>query len=369
MRATRDDVDARPRTARVAPALDKSAAVAWRLLVVVAAVAVSVWALVRLRLLVLPVIVALFLSAILAPPAHRLAQRGWPRLLATWTVVAGALALVAGAVALMAPQVAGELESLGQDVKAGSERVLTWLTEGPLDLTKSQIQGYVDQASQSLRESSGSITQGALAGAVAAVEAVAGLLLTLVLTFFFVKDGREMWGWFTEQVDARHRHDAQEMGMRAWATLGAYVRGTALIAFVDAVLIGIALLVIGVPLVLPLALLTFFGGFFPVVGAFLAGLVAALVALAAGGPVDMLIVVAVVTVIQQVEGDVLQPMVMGRALKLHPIVVLLALTGGAILAGIAGAFIAVPLAAVVANVTGYLRERRMQGAAVPDAIS
>ena len=179
----------------------------------------------------------------------------------------------------------------------------------------------------------------------------------LVITFFFVKDGKQMWEWVTKHFDDSRRKDVREIGMRSWATLGAYIRGTALIALVDAVLIGIALIIVGVPLVVPLMLITFIGGFFPVVGAFTAGLVAVLVALASGGFFDALIIGAVITLIQQLEGDLLQPLILGRAVKLHPVVVLLSLTAGGILAGVAGAFLAVPTAAVAATIGNYLRNR------------
>jgi putative heme transporter len=166
-----------------------------------------------------------------------------------------------------------------------------------------------------------------------------------------------MWRWFTDQLNDRHRRDADEMGKRAWSTLGSYVRGTALIALIDAVVVALLLLVLGVPLVVPLTLLTFLGAFFPIIGAFVAGMVAALVALVTVGFAKAAVLAAGITILQQVEGDALQPLIMGKALKLHPVVVLLALTAGGIMGGIAGAFLAVPVAAVAAAVAGYLRER------------
>ena len=342
---------------RVSPTFARVAAYAWRFVVIVAAAYLVVYGLVQLRLLVLPVIVALFLSTILAPPAYWLTDKGLPHWLSTWIVVIGSLAVFFGSFALIAPQVAGEVGQLSQDLRSGSRQVLEWASEGPLELSREQVQNFVDQASQRLRENSSTFTQGALAGAIRVVELVAATILMLVITFFFVKDGRQMWEWITKHFDDSRRNEALEIGKRSWATLGAYVRGTALIALVDAVLIGIALLVVGVPLVVPLMLITFVGGFFPVIGAFAAGLVAVLIALAAGGLVDALIIAAVITLIQQLEGDLLQPLIVGRAVKLHPVVVLLALTAGGILGGIAGAFLAVPTAAVAATVGNYLNNR------------
>lgn len=349
---------AQPDGVRVSPAFAKVAAYAWRFVVIAAAAYVIVYGLVQLRLIVLPVIVALLLSTILTPPAHWLTDRGLPHMLSTWVVVIASIAVFIGLFALIAPQVASEVGQMGRDIRSGSEQVLEWASEGPLNLSQEQIENFVDQAGERLRDNSSTLTQGALAGAIRLVELVAATILMLVLTFFFIKDGRQMWDWITKHLAAGHQKDAREIGKRAWATLSAYVRGTALIALVDALLIGIALMVVGVPLVVPLMLLTFIGGFFPVVGAFAAGLVAVLIALATGGLVDALIIAVVITLIQQLEGDLLQPLILGRAVKLHPVVVLLSLTAGAILAGVAGAFLAVPVAAVAASVGNYLKSPR-----------
>ncbi|CAN5652736.1 AI-2E family transporter [soil metagenome] len=330
---------------------------AWRFLVVAAAGYIILLLLVKLRVVVLPVIIALFISTLLVPLAAWLRGKGWPRLLATWTVLLGSLVLIAAVFALLAPQVSDELGELGQSVRSGSEQVLAWLVDGPLNLTRAQVDGYVDRAVSRLQENSSVLTSGVLTGAVVAAEAVAGAVLTLVLVFFFVKDGDNMFSWLTTQFGAGHRHHVQAVGARAWGAMSSYVRGTAVIALVDAILIGIALLVIGVPLVVPLMVLVFFGGFFPLVGAVLAGAVAALVALVTNGPFDALLVVGAVTIIQQVEGDVLQPVVLGRAVRLHPVVILLALTAGAVLGGIAGAFLAVPVTAVATSVGSYAREQ------------
>jgi predicted PurR-regulated permease PerM len=331
------------------------AAIAWRVLVIIAAAWVVVAALVRLRVVVLPVIIALLVATLLSPGVELLRRRGVPRLLSAWAVFLGALALVIGIIALLAPQVGTEIDELGRSLQQGFERVLAWLVEGPLDLTREEINRYVERATEAARANTGVITSGVLTGAVKAAEVVAGLVLTLVVVFFLLKDGDVFASWIEEQVRPEHRHHVRAIGQRSWAALSSYVRGTAVIALVDAVLIGIALLVIGVPLVVPLMVLTFLGGFFPLVGAVLAGAVAALVALVSGGPLDALLVAGAVTLIQQVEGDVLQPVVLGRAVRLHPVVILLALTVGAVLAGIAGAFLAVPVTAVATTIGTYVR--------------
>jgi predicted PurR-regulated permease PerM len=244
---------------------------------------------------------------------------------------------------------------VGTSVKEGSTQVINYLARSPFSLSRADVDRYVDSASQEIRANRGLITSGVLAGAVKVGEVIVGLLLTFVLVFFFVKDVEGMYARFTRQFPTRRRASVYELGLKVWATLGAYVRGIALVGLVDAVLIAIALVLIDVPLVIPLALLTFFGSFLPLIGATVAGTVAALVALVSGGLIDALLVGVAILVIQQVEGHVLQPLVLGRAVKLHPVVVILALIAGAILGGIAGAFLAVPVTAVTTVVGSHLK--------------
>ena len=337
--------------------LATAAAYSWRLLIIGAAAVVLIYALVTLRLVVIPIFIALLISTLLVPVANALRRRGIPSLLATWLTMLLAIGVLAGIVYFIVPQVAGELETIRQEAKEGAEDVLTWLTEGPLDLSRAEIDRYIDEASAQLSEQRSSIISGAFKGAYVVAEAIAGFLLTLVLVFFFVKDGdrigRTLLGFFGEE----RRDDIREVAGRAWTTLGAYIRGTAIVGVVDAVFIGAALLILGVPLVAPLAIITFFAAFFPLVGAVMAGILATLIALVTEGFVDAAIVAAVTVGVQQIEGDVLQPIVLGRAVKLHPLVILLSLTAGAIIAGIAGAFLAVPIAAVTTVVVSYMRAK------------
>ncbi|MBW3595532.1 MAG: AI-2E family transporter, partial [Actinobacteria bacterium] len=337
------------------PALDTVAAYSWRLLVTVAAVAVVVYALVVLRLVVIPIFIAVLLATLLVPLAERLRTRGVPSLVATWLVFVGAIGAVVALVSVLAPQVADQLDDLGQDVREGAEAVVTWLVDGPLDLSRNEIDRYIDQVSEQLQERRSRLISGAFRGAYLLVEVIAGLLLTLVLTFFFVKDGDQISNALVGLFPRDRRTDVRAIGRRAWEALGAYMRGTALVGVVDATAIGLALLILGVPLVLPLAIITFFGAFFPLVGAVVAGIVATLVALVTKGFVAALILVGVTIAIQQIEGDVLQPIVLGRAVKLHPVMILLSITAGAIVAGVAGAFLAVPIAAVTSASVAYVR--------------
>ena len=345
------------RAVTVPPSLAKLAAVSWRVLVVGTAAWVIVLLLVELRVVFFPVFISLLLATLLAPAAAALRSRGWSRLLAAWAVLLGFLVFLGAAIAFLAPQVAGELNDVGTSVREGMESLLASLAEGPLELSRSDVDRYLDRALQRLQENSSAIAGGVISGAVLVGEIIAGILLTLVLLFFFVKDGDQMFRWLIDHLPEAQRGHARAMAESAWGALSAYVRGTALVAFVDAVLIGIALLLIGVPLVPALMVLTFLGGFFPLVGAVFAGFVAALVALVSGGLIDALLVVGVVTLIQQLEGDLLQPVLVGRVVKLHPIVVLLSLTAGAVLAGIAGAFLAVPVTAAATAIGSYLYRR------------
>ena len=326
----------------------------------VIAAAALVYALVALRLLFIPIIVAILASTLLRPPVSWLIDKGWPKLLAAWTVFLLAIALIAGTVALLAPRIASQVAEMWSDLQQGSEDLLAWVAQGPFEISREDVSGYVDRLSQSIRENIGAISSGLVAGAIRVIEIVTATVLSLVLTFFFVKDGDQMWAWLVDKFSGRTKEHADNIGVISWRTLTAYVRGMLIIAFVDAALIGAALFILGVPLALPLTIITFFGAFFPLIGATVAGLIATLVALAGSGVVDALIVGGWVIVVQQVEGDVLQPVVMGRAVRLHPVVILLALTAGALLGGIAGAFLAVPTAAVGAAVGHYLRESRLE---------
>jgi predicted PurR-regulated permease PerM len=332
-------------------------AISWRVLVIVAAAALLVAALTRLFLVVFPVILALLLATLLVPPARWLRAHRWPAAPATFAVLLGGLALLGVVGALIVPPFVAQFGELGERVSGGTEQVLDWLARTPLPLSRQQLEQLPERALEQLRGSAGAISSQVVSLLVGTVEAVAGLLLTFVLLFFFVKDGPEMAGWLLARSPASLRGDIAAAASRAWGALGAYLRGIAIVALVDALAIGLGLVIIGVPLVLPLMVLTFFGGFFPIVGATLAGLVAVLVALVSNGVVDALLVGGVVLAVQQLEGDILQPLVFGRTLGLHPVAILLALTAGAVLAGIVGAFLSVPLAAVASAVGNELRLR------------
>ena len=226
----------------------------------------------------------------------------------------------------------------------------------PLGLTPEEVQRAIDTTIKDLE--SGRVADQVMTGALLVTQWIAATILVLVLTFFFVKDGDRLWDWLVSLFADHRRANLDEVGERAWSALSSYVQGVFLVATIDAVLIGIALLVVGVPLAMPLIVLTFVAAFFPIVGSVLAGVAAVLVALVANGVPAAIVILVAIVVVQQLEGNVFYPVVMGRRLRLHPVAILLALTAGGVLAGVAGAFLAIPLAAVTAAVLDFMRERR-----------
>jgi putative heme transporter len=335
--------------------LRAAAAIAWRFLVVVAAIAVIAYVLARLRVVVLPVVFALFAAAVLAPPTLWLRSRRVPRTLAALTVVVGTVLIVAGVIAVLTPRLIGDAEDFGNDVEEGIATVSDWLLEGPLDLTRAELDEYREDALSELRDRADAIAGGVLGGAYLVIEVVAGIILALFLLFFLLRDGDRIWPWAVRLFPPGARAQVDEVGRITWETLGRYLRGVAIVALIDAVFIGLALWLIGVPFVLPLAVLTFIGGFFPIIGAFLAGGAAALIALVANGWFDALLVIIATFAVQQIEGNLLQPIIVGRAVRIHPIAVILAVASGAVIWGVAGAILAVPLVAVASRAASFLR--------------
>ncbi len=333
-----------------------AAAVTWRVgLLAVAVVAVGYVA-GKLLLVVVPVIVALLLATLLVPLAHRLRDRGLHERAASLLVVAAGIAVLALLITMIVPPFVAELGEVGTNVEKGSREAGKVLR--PLGISQAEVDKAIDDGVESLKGSGGKkLAGGALSGAAAALNVLAALLLTLVLTFFFVKDGRRMWTWIVGLLGSRRRDGANELGERMWHVLTGYVHGVALVALIDSLLIGLTLVLVGVPLAMPLTVLTFLAAFFPVVGAVAIGAAAVLVALVAKGTVAAIVVGVVILAVQQLDGNVLQPVLVGRKLELHPVVVLLALTAGGVIAGLVGAFIAVPLAAVAGAVIDFARTR------------
>src|SRR5215218_4242164 len=327
----------------------------WRFLVVVAAVAVLAYALWYVRLVALPAFLALLLATVLVPPVRSLRRRGLGQGAATAVVFFSGLLVVLGLATLIVPPFAAEVGTLTDTITGGAQELGRLISSGPFGLSPTEVQSAIDGLSDRLHASSGDIASGVLTGAMIAGQIAAGVLLTLVLLFFFVKDGPRLWAWAVRMFPENVRDRVDEAGHRSWSVLAAYVRGQSLVATFDAVLIGIGLAILGLPLVLPLAVLIFVAAFVPIVGAFAAGAAAVLIALVAKGAGVALIVLALNLVVQQLEGNVLYPVIMRRTIELHPVATLLAVGAGGVLAGIIGALVAVPIVAVVATALPILR--------------
>lgn len=342
---------------RVPSWLATLAAWMWRLIVVLTGTALLLVAAMRLGVVTIPIIVALILCTFLVPPARWLESKGLPRAPAAMIVVLGGLGLFVGVIALLAPAFVEEVQELGPTITEGLEDLFAF-TDRTFGYDQDAIFDLIDQGLEQLQGQTGQLAGQLAAAGGAIVQGITALALAIVLLFFFVKDGEQIVAWILARSPDTHRDTVRAVGRRAWAALSGFIRGTALVALVDAIGIGVGLAILGVPLVLPIAVLTFFGGFIPVIGAFIAGLIAVLVALAATGDiVTTLIVLGIVIGVQQFESNVLQPVIMRRAVSLHPVVILAALTAGGLLLGVIGAFLAVPVAAVVSAVGNELRLR------------
>jgi putative heme transporter len=334
-----------------------AAAASWRFLAIAGAIVAIVYALVHLRVVVLPIIVALLVSTLLLPLVSWLKRRGAPDALAATAAMLAGLVVVAAIATAVAPSVADQFGDLRPQAEDGLREASEILADPPFNVSQSELDKAVDDGIARLRENSGPLARGLQSGAVLLGEIVTGLIIVVLLTFFLLKDGERMWAYVLRLVGHRGRHDADEVGRRAYTALAGYVRGIALVGLVDAILIGLALLIIGVPLVVPLMIITFFAAFVPLIGAFIAGLVAVLIALVSGGLVDALLVLGAIIVVQQVEGHLLYPVLMSRTVHLHPAVIVVALAAGGILAGIVGVFLAVPVAGIVSVVLEYAQDR------------
>jgi len=337
-----------------------AAAWSWRLLLVGAAGTMIAFVLIQLYVVVVPVILALFLAAALEPLVARLRRHGWPPALAAAVVFFGTLAVLGLLFAWIGTQVAEELSDVGDRVDEGLDEVRQWLQGDPFNLSPERLSQLEEDLKGSLSSGGGGGGAGVAKGARTVTEVFGGLVLMLFTLFFVLKDGFRMADWFKERIAPAQRDDAVELAGRSRKIMRLYLIATGLTGLIDGVLIAIALLVLGVPLVLPLAVLTFLGGFFPLVGATLAGLVATLVALVDGGFTTALLVLGATILIQQIEGNLLQPLILERAVKLHPLVTVVAVGAGLLLGGLLGAFLSVPLVAIAAQTANYYRVRNLE---------
>lgn len=310
------------------------------------------WLLLRLPLVTFTLALALLLAALMAPVSGALRRTGLPPAPSALVAVFSLLAILGGIGFLFGFRAASAMQGLTRPLAAGIDRIRVWAIEGPLGLDPQQVADIRNEIVNWIYQAAPSPT----AGARMAVSALGAMVLVAFLVFFLLKDGATMWSWLLERVPERRLDQVDGAGRAAWETLSTYVRGAVVVAFIDAVGIGAGLLVLGVPLWLSLTLLTFLGAFIPLLGATVSGAVAVLVTLVTNGMTDAIIVLVIVLVVQQVEGNLLQPLIMGRVLHLHPAVILVGVTAGGLLLGIAGALLAVPLLAVTYRVLEHVRQ-------------
>ncbi len=304
--------------------------------------------------IVLPVVLALIITTVLAPLAAVFRNRlHLPSGLAAAAALVGTILLVIGVGFAIAPSVAGQSDDIVSDTAAGLQRLQDFVQSSDF-VSASQVDAALQGLQDKVSGSAGSIASGVLVGVSAVGNAGITLVISLILTFLFLKDGRRFVPWVRALAGPEVGPHLAEVSTRAWSTLGGFIRTQALVSMIDAVFIGAALLIVGVPLAVPLAVLTFFGGFVPIVGAFVVGAVAVLVALVSNGPSGALIILAVIVLVQQLEGNVLSPWLQSQSMNLHAAVVLLSVALGSTLFGITGAFLAVPTVAVAAVVLRYL---------------
>ncbi|WP_091465128.1 AI-2E family transporter [Paenarthrobacter nitroguajacolicus] len=325
-------------------ALGRTAIRASQILLVLTLTVVAIFGLLQIRLLVIPVLIALILAAAIGPFVNMLRRRGWRGGLATGVAFLGLLIVLGGVITVIVLSVRSQWNELISQAARGLDELENFLLTGPFPIDREQM----NQAREAVVEfaQSSQVRSGAVTGLSVVTEFLAGASLVVVILFFFLKDGAKIWEFFLRPFKGMREAKLRRVGKRTMEVLGGYVRGTAIVALVDTVAIGAALLILQVPLAIPLAIIVFIGAFIPLVGATVAGILAALVALVANGPIVALIVIIVVIAVNQLEGDLLQPVVMGKSLELHALVILMALTAGTILAGIIGAVLAVPIAAV-----------------------
>ena len=337
--------------------LATAAAWGWRLLVVTAAAALLVFLLIRLYVVVVPVVLALFLAAVLEPVVARLRARGWPPALAAATVFLGSLVVLGLLLFWIGRSMAGQFDDLGDRMDEAIVDAKDWLQGEPFALSRERVDELERDVREAVRTAGGGVARQAATRAQTAAEVLGGVVLLFFTLFFLLKDGFRMADWLRERIPAPQREETVAITARARYIMRQYLVATALTGLIDGVLIAIALAVLGVPLIVPLAVLTFLGGFIPLVGATVAGIAAAAVALVTKGAGVALLVVAATILVQQVEGNLLQPLILERAVRLHPLVTVWAVGAGVVVGGLLGAFLAVPLVAIVVGIMSYYHNR------------
>jgi predicted PurR-regulated permease PerM len=331
----------------------------WRVLAVAGVVALFIWLVIRLREIVVPFMVAILIAALLVPLVNFLVRHRWPKWAAVALAEVGLLAVVTGLILLVVFQVRGGFPDLQRQSVEAYANFKAYLLASPLHLTEADINGYLGQAWSSIQKDSQILLSGAVSVGSTAGRFLAGVLLTLFATLFMLIDGRGIWNWVVRLFPRKSRLAINGSGQAGWVTLTNFVRVQILVAFVDAIGIGLGAFILGLffggfPLVIPIAIAVFLGSFIPVVGAVLTGVLAVFVALVYLNPLAALIMLGIVILVQQIEGHVLQPFIMGSAVKVHPLAVVFAVAAGGFLAGIPGALFAVPVIATLNVMISYI---------------
>jgi len=343
----------------VTPGLRVAAAYSWRILAVLGVIAVFVFLVIEFRVIVIPFLVALLVSALLVPLVNLLTRHGWPKWLAVVLAVVGALLVISGLIFIVYAQIRAGFPNLQERSIAAYESLKQFLADSPLHLKDSDITGYLDQFLQSIQQGGQVVINGALSVGSTAGRLVAGFLLVLFATILILIDGKGTWAWVVRLFPRNARPALDGSGKAGWLTLTTFVKVQIFVAAVDATGIGLGAWILGLffggfPLVIPIAIAVFLGSFIPVVGAVLSGSIAVFVALVYLGPVPALIMVGIVLLVQLVEGHLLQPLVMGTAVKVHPLAIVFAVAAGALVAGIPGALFAVPVVATLNVMVKYI---------------
>jgi predicted PurR-regulated permease PerM len=335
--------------------LRTGAAWAWRLLLIGAALYLAARVAEALYIVVVPCAAALLLTALLEPAAGRLRRLGLPSLAATWCTLLAAAAVLTGVGLLISDRISADYPELVAETRHTTQQVESWLAGPPFRLNGGRLQDFLNQLPHFISQHKALVEGTVLTGGRIAAEVGAGLVLTLFVAFFLLKDGGRIWAWLISELSEGAASKADRAGRAAWHTVVAYMRGTIAVAAIHGVVIGLALWIMGVPLVIPLAVLIFLAAFVPLVGLLVAGALAIVVTLAAKGWVDAVILLGILIVEDQLEGHLLQPQVVGRAVRLHPLAIILALAVGTVVAGIPGAVVAVPVVAVITRAVPELR--------------
>lgn len=342
----------------VTPTLRVASEWGWRMLVVVAIAAVGIFLIMTFKVIVVSVMVAVLLAVLLQPFASFLRKKArFPKSASAAASLVVLVLFVAGLVALASSTIVGGVSQLWTKALAGIDEAILWLETGPLAMSNTDLSGLWERVTTQLADNQETIFRGALSATSTATHFFSGLLIALFCTFFFLYDGRSIWTWVVRVFPLSHRAKVDAASLRGWATLSGYVRTQVVVAAVDAIGIGLGAWILGLPLAVPIGILVFVGSFVPIVGALVTGTVAVAVALVDQGLVRAVIMLGIVLLVQQIEGHVLQPWLMSRAVSIHPVAVLLSVTAGTMVAGIVGALFAVPVVAVTNTVVTYFKGR------------